>query len=192
MKGCCNNIKPASIYFTLFDRLSKMRIELKMSFGCWVYLLRKGQKSVWTEFVLWLFKKKMAFRRLVSLLKHWSSCQNLVATRRWKGFVVALCSADILAVQIWEGNTDDALLLSTGLPGLFTGGYFSFQAPEGFPNVQVLAGDIPRGLWVLLLRGQPGQRVSRNWWVPSGIWPFNWSGFEFPRERTNNIYPSSD
>lgn len=58
MNGCCNNIKPASIYFTLFDRLSKMRIELKMSFGCWVYLLRKGQKSVWTEFVLWLFKKK--------------------------------------------------------------------------------------------------------------------------------------
>lgn len=57
--------------------------------------------------------------------------------------MVALCSADILAVQIREGNTDDALLLSMGLPGLFTGGCFSFQTPRSFPNVQVLAGDVP-------------------------------------------------
>lgn len=50
--------------------------------------------------------EKLAFRRLVTLLKEWSgSCQSLVAKRRPKRFVPALCSADILLLQNQGGNS---------------------------------------------------------------------------------------
>lgn len=106
--------------------------------------------------------EKLAFRRLVTLLKEWSgSCQSLVAKRRPKRFVPALCSADILLLQNQGGNSC-TLLLSMGLPGLFTAGYFFFQTPKGLPKIQLREGNVPGDLWVLLLRRQPGERVSRH------------------------------
>jgi len=86
----------------------------------------------------------MAFRRLVSLLKHWfGSCQSPVATRRPKAFVMALCCADLLAVQIQEGNTDDALLLSACLPGSSQEAAFPSRLPEAFQTFSSLRESFP-------------------------------------------------
>lgn len=103
--------------------------------------------------VVCLVKKR---RRLVSLLECWfGSCWSLGDTRRSKDCPMVLSQ-----------SADALLLLSVGLPGHFTRGCFSFQAPSGFPNLQLLPGDIPRGLWVLLLCGQPGEGARRHRWVP--------------------------
>lgn len=61
-----------------------------------------------------------------------------------------------------RGETAGTLLLLMGFPGLFTAGYFFFQAPKGFPKIQLHEGNVPGDLWVLLLRGQPGEGVSRH------------------------------
>lgn len=56
---------------------------------------------------------------------------------------MALCWADILAIQIWEGSSNALLLLSMGLPEPFTGGCFSSRLPAAFQTFSSLRETFP-------------------------------------------------
>lgn len=126
-----------------------------------------GLKNLFEGRLSTVFLEKL---HLGELLSCWNSTLDHVRAWLPKGDQSLLywpCALQTSFSYEIRKETADSLLCLLGLPGLFTARYFLFQAPKGFPKIQLDEGSVPRDLWVLLLCGQPGEGVGRHRWVPS-------------------------